>query len=129
MRACAPRSWPRSSRRARSSRPGSSTKERAERPMHWFVTGSRGQLGSALIDRLALAGANVGSADRDDFDIADPGAVRQRLASLARPLGWGKAAGVTPVDPCEREPGLARRANTLAPAGPAQAGARAGAPL
>ena len=97
--------------------------------MHWFVTGCRGQLGSALCDRLARAGADVGGADIDDFDVAEPGPVRERLAALPLPLVWVNAAGFTQVDRCEREPELARRANSVAPAVLARACAEAGARL
>src|SRR2546422_8727829 len=95
--------------------------------MHWFVSGSRGQLGSALISRLARAHEDVTGADIDDLDIADPVPVQQRLAALPRPLVWVNAAGFTQVDRCEREPELARRANSEAPAVLARACAEAGA--
>jgi dTDP-4-dehydrorhamnose reductase len=97
--------------------------------MHWFVSGSRGQLGSALIDCLARAGEDVGGADIDEFDAADPAQVCDRLAALARPLVWVNAAGFTQVDRCEREPDLARRGNAEAPAVLARACAKAGARL
>jgi dTDP-4-dehydrorhamnose reductase len=48
--------------------------------MHWFVTGSRGQLGSALLEQLARDGADASGADIDDFDVADEAAVRDRIA-------------------------------------------------
>ena len=97
--------------------------------MHWFVSGSRGQLGSALIDCLSRAHADVSGADIDDFDIAEPAPVRERLAALPRPLVWVNAAGFTQVDRCEREPELARRANAEAPAVLGRACAEAGARL
>jgi dTDP-4-dehydrorhamnose reductase len=95
--------------------------------MHWFVTGSRGQLGSALLEQLARDGADAGGADIDDFDVADERAVRDRIARLPRPLVWVNGAGFTQVDRCEREPELARRANSHAPAVLARACAVAGA--
>ncbi len=61
--------------------------------MHWFVSGSRGQLGSALLEQLARAGADAGGADIDDFDVADERAVRDRIARLPRPLVWVNGAG------------------------------------
>ncbi len=98
--------------------------------MHWFVSGSRGQLGSALLERLARAGAEAGGADvLDGFDTAEPDLVRKQLASLPRPLVWVNAAGFTQVDRCEREPERARRANALAPAVIAQACAEDGVRL
>jgi len=95
--------------------------------VHWFVSGSRGQLGSALVERLARAQEPFGGADIDELDVADPIPVRQRLAALPRPLSWVNAAGFTQVDRCEREPELARRGNAIAPAVLAQACAEAGA--
>ncbi len=97
--------------------------------MHWFVTGSRGQLGSALIERLERAGASVSGCDSAELDVADPVAVNARAASLPRPLVWANAAGFTQVDRCEREPERARRSNAVAPAVLAQACAEAGARL
>ena len=97
--------------------------------MHWFVSGSRGQLGSALLEQLARTGADADGADLDEFDAADERAVRDQIARLARPLVWVNAAGFTQVDRCEREPELARRANALAPAVLARVCAEAGARL
>jgi dTDP-4-dehydrorhamnose reductase len=95
--------------------------------MHWFVSGSRGQLGSALLEQLARDRADADGADIDDFDVADEGAVRDRIKRLPRPLVWVNGAGFTQVDRCEREPELARRANARAPAVLASACADAGA--
>lgn len=96
---------------------------------HWFVTGSLGQLGSALMERLASAGASVSGCDIDELDVAEPAAVRERLAQLPRPLVWANAAAFTQVDRCEREPELAERGNARAPAVLAEACAEAGARL
>src|SRR4030095_13645364 len=99
-------------------------------PMHWFVSGSRGQLGSALLERLARTGAEAGGADvLDGFDTGEPDLVRKQLGSPPRPLVWVNAAGFTQVDRCEREPELARRANALAPAVLAEACAEDGVRL
>jgi dTDP-4-dehydrorhamnose reductase len=84
--------------------------------MHWFVTGSYGQLGSALMERLASTGASASGCDLDELDIAEPSAVAARLADLPRPLVWLNAAAFTHVDRCEREPETARRGNAVAPA-------------
>jgi dTDP-4-dehydrorhamnose reductase len=94
--------------------------------MHWFVSGCRGQLGSALLEQLARDGVDVSGADIDDFDAADERAVRACIEQLPRPLVWVNAAGFTQVDRCEREPELARRANSLAPAVLARECAEAG---
>ena len=96
---------------------------------HWFVSGSRGQLGSALMDRLATEGTSVSGGDLDEFDVADSRAVGQRLAALPRPLVWVNAAAFTHVDRCEREPEAARRANADAPRKLARACAEAGVSL
>ena len=97
--------------------------------MHWFVSGSRGQLGSALLEQLSRAGADADGADIDTFDVSDERAVRERIAHLARPLVWVNAAGFTQVDRCEREPELAHRGNAQAPALLARACAEVGARL
>jgi dTDP-4-dehydrorhamnose reductase len=94
-------------------------------PVHWFVTGSYGQLGSALIERLADSDTPVSGCGSDELDVAEPDAVRKRLASLPRPLVWANAAGFTQVDRCEREPELAARGNAVAPAVLAEACAMA----
>ena len=98
-------------------------------PTHWFVTGSYGQLGSALMDRLAAMRASVSGCDLDTLDVAEPDAVAARLAELPRPLVWLNAAAFTQVDRCEREPALAERGNAVAPAVLANACAEAGARL
>jgi dTDP-4-dehydrorhamnose reductase len=98
-------------------------------PTHWFVTGSYGQLGSALMERLAAMRASASGCDLDTLDVADPDAVAARLAGLPRPLVWLNAAAFTQVDRCEREPELAERGNAVAPAVLANACAEAGARL
>lgn len=98
-------------------------------PEHWFVTGSYGQLGRALMERLTHANTPVSGCDIDELDVAEPDAVRKRLASLPRPLVWANAAGFTQVDRCEREPEVAARANAVAPAVLAEACAVAGVRL
>jgi dTDP-4-dehydrorhamnose reductase len=96
---------------------------------HWFVTGSYGQLGSALLALLAESGTSASGCDIDELDVADPEAVRARIEQLPRPLVWANAAAFTQVDRCEREPELARRANALAPAVLAEVCAETGARL
>ena len=95
----------------------------------WFVTGSRGQLGSALMERLAELGVEASGCDIDELDVSEPAPVRERLASLPRPLVWVNAAAFTHVDRCEREPEAAHRGNALAPAVLARACAAAGVRL
>jgi dTDP-4-dehydrorhamnose reductase len=95
--------------------------------MHWFVTGSRGQLGSALLEQLARDEQDASGADIDEFDVADEASVRKQIIRLPRPLVWVNGAGFTQVDRCEREPELARRANSQAPAVLARVCAESGA--
>ncbi len=87
----------------------------AASPRHWFVTGSYGQLGRALMARLRAQGVDASGCDLDELDIADADAVAARLLELPRPLVWLNAAAFTHVDRCEREPEAARRANARAP--------------
>jgi len=96
---------------------------------HWLVTGSRGQLGSALVEHLAMEGVSFTACSHADLDVADPEAVAARIASLPRPLVVVNAAAFTQVDRCEREPEAARRGNALAPEVLARACAVAGAKL
>jgi dTDP-4-dehydrorhamnose reductase len=98
-------------------------------PQHWFVTGSHGQLGRALMERLGELGAEAAGCDIDELDVSDPSAVTERLATLSRPLVWVNAAAFTHVDRCEREPEVAHLGNAVAPAVLAQACAAAGARL
>ena len=101
----------------------------SESTHHWFVSGSRGQLGSALLECLAAAGVSASGCDLDELDVAEPAAVAERLASLPRPLVWANAAAFTHVDRCEREPEEARRGNAEAPGVLARACAAAGVGL
>ena len=96
---------------------------------HWFVSGCRGQLGSALLERLAEAGVPASGGDLPEFDVADADAIAERMAGLPRPLVWANAAAFTHVDRCEREPEAARRGNATAPALLARACVEAGADL
>lgn len=83
----------------------------------WVVSGSRGQLGSALVSQLAETGAPVVAASHDDLDVAKAAAVRSFLAELPPgPKVLINAAAFTHVDRCEREPAAARSANAEGPA-------------
>ncbi|MAE93155.1 MAG: dTDP-4-dehydrorhamnose reductase [Deltaproteobacteria bacterium] len=86
--------------------------------MRWFVTGSEGQLGTALRRRLGELGEPCWGRDLE-LDVADPEAVADELASLpgGPPEVLVNAAAFTQVDRCEQEPELAARINALAPAG------------
>lgn len=91
--------------------------------MHWFVAGNRGQLGSALMERLA--DRSVSGADLPDLELTDADSIQKWLRSLPRPLVWLNAAAFTQVDRCEREPTNAECVNAVAPALLAQACAEA----
>ncbi|MBZ5639475.1 MAG: dTDP-4-dehydrorhamnose reductase [Acidobacteriia bacterium] len=76
--------------------------------MRYFVTGSRGQLGSALA-RVIPAGSFVGT-DLPELDIRDAEAVRAAIAA-ARPDVVIHCAAMTDVDGCALDPNLARAVN------------------
>lgn len=88
--------------------------------MKVFVTGISGLLGLnaalQLRDRFEVSGCylrhavRIPDVDADRLDLADPEAVTQRLAK-ARPDLILHAAGLTNVDDCEQNPGLAERLN------------------
>jgi dTDP-4-dehydrorhamnose reductase len=94
----------------------------------WVVTGSRGQLGTALVARLERAGIPVRAADLE-VDIADPKAVARFLDVPPRPRVVANAAAFTHVDRCEREPETADRVNREGPAVLARAARAIGAKL
>ncbi len=77
----------------------------------YFIAGSAGQLGTALLGRL---GDQAFGQDIDTLDVADPGPVAEAL-DRHRPEVVINAAAFTHVDRCEREPELAERANAVAP--------------
>jgi dTDP-4-dehydrorhamnose reductase len=81
----------------------------------WLVTGAGGQLGSALVARLAERGLPATGFDRR-LDVTDAAAVRSALEAL-RPAVVLNAAAYTDVDGCERDPARAKAVNAEAPAG------------
>jgi len=85
--------------------------------VRWFVTGSAGQLGTALVGALGARGHDFGEGDRA-LDVTNAEALRAFLEGLAAgpPEVLVNAAALTQVDRCEREPELAQRVNALAPA-------------
>lgn len=93
-----------------------------------MVTGCRGQLGRALLQRLAESGEELLSAsDLPELDVADAEAVERLFAGLPKtPDVLVNAAAFTAVDRCETEPETARRANGEAPGLLAGACRRAG---
>jgi dTDP-4-dehydrorhamnose reductase len=98
--------------------------------MRWLVTGSKGQLGTALVRTLSARGAWVEAHGRE-LDVSDSSAIDRALASLAAgaPGVVLNAAAFTQVDRCEREPEQARRVNAEAPAALARACLRHGVGL
>lgn len=99
-------------------------------PSNILVTGCYGQLGRALVARLAAAGTPPAAVDLDELDVADPSAVKAYLDGLdAAPRVILNAAAFTQVDRCEREPEAAERGNVTAPAVLAEAAVAIGAKL
>jgi dTDP-4-dehydrorhamnose reductase len=78
------------------------------------VTGAAGQLGSALVARLAERGLSCEARD-SRLDVSDAAAMRRELVAL-RPAVVANAAAYTDVDGCERDPARARAVNAEAPA-------------
>lgn len=95
--------------------------------MKVFVTGARGQLGADLCPLLARKkGLTLDCTDREDLDLCDTDAVRQRVLN-SRPDVILHAAAYTDVDRAERESALCRRLNLDATACLAEAAERLGA--
>jgi dTDP-4-dehydrorhamnose reductase len=88
------------------------------------VTGAAGQLGSALVARLAERAVPCEARD-SRLDVADAGALRRTLEAL-RPAVVANAAAYTDVDGCERDPARAEAVNAAAPAVLARACAELG---
>jgi dTDP-4-dehydrorhamnose reductase len=84
----------------------------------WVITGSRGQLGRALLAEVAGAEGHeiLAAPSRGELDIADAGAVERFFESLpSNPDVVANAAAFTKVDLCETEEDLATSVNTRAP--------------
>lgn len=94
--------------------------------MRLAVTGAGGMLGRDFV--AAAAGHDVLALERQDADLADPGAVERALDSFAPAVVFHLAA-YTDVDGCERDPGRARRDNAEATAVVARWAAAHGARL
>jgi dTDP-4-dehydrorhamnose reductase len=94
--------------------------------MRFFVTGSRGQLGSALA-RAIPAEAFAGT-DLPELDVRDAEGVKTAIAA-ARPDVVIHCAAMTDVDGCARDPGLAHEINAKGTANVAMGAAAAGAGL
>lgn len=96
--------------------------------MTLLVTGSRGQLGGALLAAAAARGVPAEGHDLDTLDITDPVAVERAVLRL-RPSAIVNCAAMTDVDRCESEPDAATRINGLAVGNLARAADLAGATL
>ncbi len=95
---------------------------------HLLVTGSRGQLGRALLAEAGRRGLDAEGYDLDTLDITDAGAV-ERLVQRLRPEVVINCAAITDVDGCESQPDLAMAVNGEAVGHLARACASAGAVL
>lgn len=77
------------------------------------VSGARGRLGSALVEQLRRAGADVVAWSRPDYDLDDPGSAA-RVVGRDRPGLIYHAAAWTDVDGCARDTDLCARRNGMA---------------
>ena len=95
--------------------------------MRILLTGCAGQLGRELKRSLACLG-DVIACDRQEFDLADPDALRDAVREAA-PTVIVNAAAHTAVDKAESEPELAMAINAIAPGVLAEEAKRLGALL
>ena len=95
--------------------------------MRILLTGCAGQLGRELKRSLACLG-DVIACDRQEFDLADPDALRDAVRDAA-PTVIVNAAAHTAVDKAESEPELAMAINAIAPGVLAEEAKRLGALL
>ena len=95
--------------------------------MRILLTGCAGQLGRELKRSLACLGEVI-ACDRQEFDLADPDALRDALRDAA-PTVIVNAAAHTAVDKAESEPELAMAINAIAPGVLAEEAKRLGALL
>ena len=94
--------------------------------MRIFITGHKGQLGSAL--QQAFAGHDLALADLPETDITDASAIAGAIGAFRPDLVLHPAA-LTDTARCQREPDLAYRVNALGTRNVALGCQRAGAPL
>lgn len=97
-------------------------------PAPFLVTGSRGQLGAAVLARCAALGRPAVGLDREALDVTDAEAVRAAVAHH-RPEAVLNAAAYTAVDRAETDRERAFAVNAAAPGHLAAACAEAGIPL
>lgn len=94
--------------------------------MRIAVTGSKGQLGTALQE--VLTGDELLPIDLPEYDISDLTAITASVAAF-RPEVIIHAAAITDVDGCERNPELAYRVNVLGTRNMAVAAQQCGAAM
>ncbi len=94
--------------------------------MRYLITGNKGQLGSALTERIPAA--NVVGGDLPEFDITDYTMVRRGIERANVDIVIHCAA-YTNVDGCAKDPALAYQINGLGTKNIAQACAEAGIPM
>lgn len=92
--------------------------------MRWVVMGSRGMLGTDLLEALAAAGEDAVGHDRETVDILDAEAVARALVGADVVVN---CAAYTAVDPAESDEGTAFTVNAVGPAVLARAAHAAGA--
>jgi dTDP-4-dehydrorhamnose reductase len=96
--------------------------------MRLIVTGTSGQVVSALVERGAARGVAVRPIGRPALDLADAGTIRSALAEAAGDVVVS-AAAYTAVDKAESEFDLAMRINGAGAGHVARAAARLGLPV
>jgi dTDP-4-dehydrorhamnose reductase len=92
------------------------------------VTGTSGQVASALLERAAAFGHTVIALGRPELDLADPASVARALQAAA-PDAIVSAAAYTAVDKAESEAELAHAVNGAGAGAVAQAAKALGVPL
>lgn len=92
------------------------------------VTGSQGQVATALAERADAAGLELRATTREELDLAEPRTIEPALTRLS-PQVILSAAAYTAVDKAESEPDLARRINADGPRELARVAATHGIPI
>lgn len=95
--------------------------------MRILLVGKHGQVGWELARRLPILG-EVTALGREELDLTDPNQIRDTVREIEPELVVN-AGAYTAVDQAEREPGLARAVNGVAPGVLGEEAARLGAAL
>ncbi|WP_127754111.1 dTDP-4-dehydrorhamnose reductase [Devosia sp. 1566] len=96
--------------------------------MRLLVTGSKGQLVTALLERGAAAGVEIIPVGRPQLDLADPTTIAPAIAA-AKPDAIISAAAYTAVDKAQSERELAFAVNAIGPGAVAGAAAQLNLPV